>query len=102
MELTNARDQVSQQLDEAEREITTPGDPAAHRNIESLRSRLNGAYDQLQAAQEKAAALQSAVLAAAAAVKSANDLVKARDVQVLSYSEPITVTVKPAPDEVAK
>ncbi len=102
VELTNARDQVSQQLDEAEREITTPGDPAAHRNIESLRSRLNGAYDQLQAAQEKAAALQSAVLAAAAAVKSANDLVKARDVQVLSYSEPITVTVKPAPDEVAK
>ena len=102
VELTNARDQISQQLDEAEREITTPGDPAAHRNIESLRSRLNGAYDQLQAAQEKAAALQSAVLAAAAAVKSANDLVKARDVQVLSYSEPITVTVKPAPDEVAK
>ncbi|MBL48152.1 MAG: hypothetical protein CMP28_04265 [Roseibacillus sp.] len=100
--LTATRDQISQQLDEAEREIDSGGSPDAPRHILDLRSQLDEAYDQLAAAREKAEKLQQAVLSAAAAVKSANDLVKARDVQIVIYSDPITVRVTPAPPTAAE
>ncbi len=63
-----------------------------------MRSQLAEAGEGLQAARETALSLQSEVVRAAADAKAAADLVKERDVRTVSYSDPITITVNPAPD----
>ena len=91
-----ARDRALQQLDEVEQEFDGSVDPAGSEKVRELRSRLNDADARLQAAQETAASFQAAVIRAAADAKSAAELVKERDVRIVTYSEPITITVTPA------
>ncbi len=95
--MKDSRDKISAHLDRAEQELGTDDEPGAKGKVEDLRTRLQRAYLDLEAARQKAGKLQAAVLTAAASVKAANDLVKDRDVQVVTYSTPMTVTVKPAP-----
>lgn len=92
VKLKEARDQTAQQLDELEGAI----EPVGSEKEKTSRSHLIAADEHLQAARETAAGFQAAVLRAAADAKSANELVKPRDVRIVIYSEPITITVKRA------
>ncbi len=87
--LKEARNQALQQLDEG----------VGSEKVQALSSQLDDADEKLQAAQETAAHLQAAVIRAAADAKSAAELVKERDVRIVTYSQPITITVTPAPEK---
>ncbi len=96
--LKEARDQALQRLDEVQRELGAGVDPDGSEKVREVRSQLAEAGEGLQAARETALSLQSEVVRAAADAKAAADLVKERDVRTVSYSDPITITVNPAPD----
>lgn len=97
--LIGERDQALQQLDEAERATDPAQDPSGDEKLKALRTRFSALDEQLLLAQEKAAYYQFAVNRAAAEAKSTIDVVKERDVKIVCYSQPITITVVPGPEK---